>query len=93
MENENVIPFLRHRLFVAEINNIIQNRHALSGSSPISNCLSHWGIWLVDELIQKQAIFCLSCGNFNLVHELHKFPNRIICNNPEDCLQGRIVEN
>ena len=95
MENENEIPSLQHRLLTAQINDTFRNKHALSGSNPINNCLGSWGIWLVDELIQKQAIFCLSCGKFNFVNDLDTLPNRIVCNNPIVCLQNRsrIIED
>jgi hypothetical protein len=93
MSNENNIPPLQHRNYIAEINGIFRDKHTLSGSNELDNCLSSWGIWLVGELIQKQAIFCSSCGNFNFVDNLDKLSDRIVCNNPLQCLHHRITQN
>jgi hypothetical protein len=91
MENEDRDePSLQHKQFIAEINIHFQNIYSLFENGRINNCLSRWGIFFIEEPIQKQAIFCIYCGKFNNVNNLDKLHNRIICNTPFGCMRDRI---
>lgn len=92
MENEEIPPLL-HRQQITTINEIIQNMDPSSGSNKRSDWHVDWGVWFKAEGIQKEAIFCIFCGKFNIIENFtkdsEKYPNIIICRRSDVCFQLR----